>query len=223
MSARIISVAHRKGGIGKTSITIHLATALAVDKGLKVMVFDTDSQKSALEYREFEQNNVYKGQAPPYSIEFVQPKYLFDDIRRNFDQYDVIFIDVPRMTEAAGDNQITTALSYCDSVLIPIVAGELEALSTQKFIRLLEELAANKKEKGFDFAYFGFLNKKDQRTENREAVEFMESLNVPMFETALARVKALSKPYTFESIMATSEGRKRFEPFFTEFLTKFEL
>lgn len=223
MSARVISVAHRKGGIGKTSITLHLATALAVEKGLKVMVFDTDSQRSAVEYREFEASNVYSDQEPPYPIEFVQAKYLFDDIRRNFDKYDVIFIDVPRMTEAAGESQITTILSYCDSVLIPIVAGELEALSTQKFIRLLEELATNKKEKGFDFMYFGFLNKKDQRTENREAVEFMESLNVPMFETALARLKVLSRPYTYESIMATTEGRERFEPFFKEFLTKFEI
>jgi len=131
MSARIISVAHRKGGIGKTTITIHLASALAIERGLKVMVFDTDSQSSAIEYRKFEQENIYTDQKPPYPIEFVQPKYLFDDIRRSFDKYDVIFIDVPRMTETAGDGQITTALSYCDTVLVPVVAGELEALSTQ--------------------------------------------------------------------------------------------
>ena len=71
MSARIISVAHRKGGIGKTTITIHLATALAVEKRLKVIVFDTDSQSSAVEYREFEQKNVYPDKEPPYSTRWL--------------------------------------------------------------------------------------------------------------------------------------------------------
>ena len=223
MSARIISVAHRKGGIGKTSITLHLATALAVRKGYKVLVFDTDSQKSALEYRQYEQDNVYEGAAPPYSIEAVQPKYLYDDVRHNFDKYDVIFIDVPRLTEAVGESQLTTALNYCDSVLIPIVAGELEALSTTKFIRLIQEIADNKASKNLDFSYFGFLNKRNQRKENDEAIEFMKSLKVPMFKSSLSDVKALARPYTYETVMDSAEGKKRFEPFFKEFIKKFEL
>lgn len=127
------------------------------------------------------------------------------------------------MTETAGDSQITAALSYCDSVLIPIVAGELEALSTQKFVKLLEELAINKKEKGYDFSYFGFLNKRNLRKENAEAIEFMKEMNVPMLENSLSDVKALSRSFTFESIMASKEGRERFEPLFNEFVSKFEL
>ena len=223
MSARVISVAHRKGGIGKTSITLHLATALATVKNYKVLVFDTDSQKSAVNYREHEQNNVYEGEAPPYPIEAVQPKYLYDDIRHNYDKYDVIFIDVPRLTETAGDSQLTMALNFCNSVLIPIVAGELEALSTINFVKLVQELAERKKSRGLDFTYYGFLNKKNQRKENREAIEFMKGLNVPMFESALSDVKALARPYTYESVMDSSQGRERFEPFFNEFIEKFEL
>lgn len=221
--ARVISVAHRKGGIGKTSVTLHLATALAVKKKQRVLVFDTDSQHSAREYRQHEQAHVYEGEAPPYPIEAVQPKYLYDDIRHNFDKFDVIFIDVPRLTESAGDSQLTTALNFCDSVLIPIVAGELEALSTSKFVKLIEGIAENKRSKGLDFAYFGFLNKRNQRRENAEAVEFMESLNVPMFKNSLADVKALSRPYTYETVLDGAEGKRRFEPFFKEFVKKFEL
>jgi chromosome partitioning protein len=223
MSARIISVAHRKGGIGKTSVTLHLATALALKKGYKVLVFDTDSQKSALEYREFEQKQVYQNESPPYPIEAVQPKYLYDDIRHNYDKYDIIFIDIPRLTEAAGDSQLTTALNYCDSILIPVVAGELEALSTTKFVQLVQEIASNKKSKNLDFSYFGFLNKRNQRKENGEAVEFMKGLGVPMFEESLADVKALARPYTFETVIDSADGKSRFEPFFTEFVRKFEL
>lgn len=223
MAARIISVAHRKGGIGKTSITLHLATALALKRKLRVLVLDTDSQKSALEYREHEQQAVYGGQAPPYPIEAVPTRYLFDDIKRNYDNYDVIFIDVPRLTETAGESQLTTALAYCDSILIPIVAGDLEGLSSRQFIKLIEEIAANKKRNGYDFSYFGFLNKRNQRKENEEAVAYMKSLGLPMFKSSLSDVKALSRPYTFETVLDEAEGRRRFEPFFKEFVKKFEL
>lgn len=223
MNAKVISVAHRKGGIGKTSITLHLATALATIKKLKVIVLDTDSQQSAFKYREFEQKNVYEAQDPPYLIERVQPKYLFDEIRHLRDKYDVIFIDVPRLTEGSEDSQLSTAITYCDYLLIPIVAGDLEGLSTIEFIKLVQEIDKYKEEKGFSFKYYGFLNKRNRRSENDEAVHFMKQLGVPMFKSSLADVKALTKPYTFESVMDTAEGRRRFEPFYNEFLKSFKL
>lgn len=223
MSAKIISLAHRKGGVGKTSITLHLATALATQKGYKVLVFDTDSQQSAYKYREFEKANVYNGQEPPYPIERIQPKYLFDDLRHNRDKYDVIFIDVPRMTEAADDSQLATTITYCDYVLIPIVAGELEGLSTLEFIKLVQGIEKHKIERDIEFVYYGFLNKKNRRIENAEAVEYMKNMGVPMFKNALPDVKALSRPYTYESVLDSAEGKERFGPFFNEFLKKFDL
>ena len=223
MNAKIISVAHRKGGMGKTSITLHLATALATKANKKVIVLDTDSQQSAFKYREFEQNKIYTEQEPPYVIERVQPKFLYDELRHLRDKYDVIFIDVPRLTEGSEDSQLSSAITYCDYVLIPIVAGDLEGLSTTEFVKLVQGIAAYKKEKGFPFVYYGFLNKRTQRSENQAAVSFMNELKVPMFDTALADVKALSKPYTFESVLDSKEGTTRFEPFFNEFLKKFKL
>ena len=59
--------------------------------------------------------------------------------------------------------------------------------------------------------------------DNQEAVEFMKKLKVPMFENALSDVKALSKPYTYESVLDNKDGATRFEPFFNEFIKKFEI
>ena len=224
MAARIISVAHRKGGIGKTSITLHLATALAVAKKLKVLVFDTDSQQSAIGYRQHEKATVYGEEAmPPYPIEAVPTRYLYDDIKRNFDKYDVIFIDVPRLTETAGDSQLTTALTYCDSILIPVVAGDLEALSTVKFVELIKEIEKHKQKNDHDFSYFGFLNKRNRRKENDEVAAYMQGIGVPMFDQSLADVTALSRPFTYETVLDSADGKRRFDPFFKEFITKFEL
>jgi len=135
--------------------------------------------------------------------------------------YDIIFVDVPRITEDNEDSQLTIALAYCDYVLIPIVAGDLEGLSTLDFIKLIQGVCTYKEQKGFSFNYFGFLNKKNQRSENAQAVEFMKQRKVPMFKNALSDVKALSKPFTYESVLESKEGQRRFEPFFKEFCKKF--
>ena len=223
MTAKILSVAHRKGGIGKTCITLHLATALATKKNKSILVLDTDSQQSAVEYRTFEKENIYEGKEPPYPILSAQPKFLFDEIRHYRDSFDVIFIDIPRMTESSDDSQLSTAITYCDTVLIPIHAGDLEGLSTKKFISLVQGIEQYKDSKGFSFSYFGFLNKRNRRSENQDAVECMTNLGVPMFRTSLSDVKALCKPYTYESVLENKEGRIRFAPFFDEFLNKCEL
>ena len=72
---------------------------MATKKKRKVIVLDTDSQQSAYKYREFEQNSNYEGTQPPYQVERIQPKFLTDELRSIRGKYDVIFIDVPRMTE----------------------------------------------------------------------------------------------------------------------------
>lgn len=58
MSARIISVVNIKGGVSKTSTGIFLATALAQNKGKKVLYLDCDSQGSASQYRQWEKQSM---------------------------------------------------------------------------------------------------------------------------------------------------------------------
>ena len=45
MKTKVISVLTQKGGVGKTTTTIHLAASFA-KKGSKVLVIDFDSQKN---------------------------------------------------------------------------------------------------------------------------------------------------------------------------------
>ena len=221
MSARIISIANMKGGVGKTTIGLHLAACLAINKKYKVLYLDCDFQESAADYRRHEKNNVYgEDTPPPYDVEQVMPKYIFPEVKANAEKYDIIMIDIPRITNSS-DNDIVSVLAVCDSILIPFTAGELEGLSFLRFIDIVKNIHEFRKSKELDFTFFGFLNMEFNSNDNKNALPFMEKQGIPTFENSLRRVTALKRISTYESILATKEGKTRFEAFFNEFLEKF--
>ncbi len=216
---RIISIANQKGGVGKTTIGLHLANCLAINQGLKVIYLDCDHQESALDYRKFEAVD-YEDKTPPYPIEQVVPKYIAQEVKYHAEHYDVIFIDIPRITNAQ-DEQIGTMLAVCDSILIPFKAGDLEGLSMRRFISIIKDLDKFKTKKGFDFTYYAFHNLKRNKLEDRSAKKFMEHYEMPVFDTVLSDVVSIGRVSTYESILDNKEGKKRFGPFYKEFVEKF--
>lgn len=225
MSALVISVATSKGGVSKTSTGVFLATALA-KQGRKVIYLDCDSQSSAYDYRQFEKANVYDQEIPePYKIRKTNPTYIFDEVQDYKSEYDIIFIDVPRLTHGERDNQIAAILAMCDAVLIPVKSGELDNISTVGFVRMLREIEAYKKEKNHQYKYAAFLSMAGRRpSDDAEAKEFIHDLKMPFIENELRDVRELSKPYTYESLLETSNAhRERFEPFYNEVVQFFNL
>jgi len=226
MSAQVISIANRKGGISKTSTGLFLATALAKNKGRKVLYLDCDSQASAHQYRSFEKQNIYGEETPePYRIRKTNPTYIFDEIQDYKNDYDVIFIDIPRLTHGQGDSQIASILAICDSVLIPMKSGELDSLSTLGFVEMLKEILKYKKERSHPYQYAAFLSMTGRRPlDDADAREFVENLDIPLLKSELKDVRELSKPYTYESLLDKSKAeRERFEPFFNEVTNFFNL
>ncbi len=224
MSARIISVANRKGGVSKTTTGLFLATSLALNKGKKVIYLDCDSQASAYEYRQFEKNmELYQSTPPPYRILKKDPAFLFDEIQDYEKEYDMIFIDIPRFTLGKDDKMIISILAMCDSVLIPIKSGELDNLSTLGFVRMIEAIREHKQEKGRPYQYAGFLSMTGKRpTDDKDARSFVKDLGIPLLKHELRDVRELSNPYTYESLLNKGKAEKeRFEAFFNEFIQFF--
>jgi len=114
-----------------------------------------------------------------------------------------------------------SVLAVCDSILIPFTAGELEALSFMRFIDIVKNIAEYRESKDLDFTFFGFLNKEYNSNDNKSAKPFMENRGIPTFDSTLRRVNALKTLSTYESILATAEGKRRFGSFFNEFVEKF--
>lgn len=222
MSAKIISIANRKGGVGKTTLSILLATSLAKDKGLKVCLLDIDSQKSAIDRRRIEQSQ-NDGLEPPYPIEFVFPKYLTMELKHRSENYDVIIIDVPRLTDSEKDTEIITAIVHCDDVIIPTAPAEMDVVSTNDFLKLVRDVEQKRKELNFPFSYHVLINKWDNTRECRTAVDYFKSKGVPIFDAHINELVLFKPPSTYTSLLSTKDGKSRFGPFFHEFLEKVNL
>lgn len=212
---RVLAVANSKGGVGKSTVTILLATALAKQKKKKVLIIDTDSQKSVAKWLSSEKED-YDTPAL-VSVEAMPPMHVHSYLEKFGDDYEVIFIDVPRMTDGMNETANVQLLYFCDSILIPVLGTRLDVASTVDFYKIAKDAETVRKKNDMDCTVFGFINKENQRKDNQEAKELLvEAVGMPMLESTLRDLKLFTTPSLFESILDTSEGRNRFEPFFKE-------
>ena len=216
----IISVGSSKGGCGKSTITMLLASAIATHKKKSILVIDTDSQRTIADYYDVEKEGI---ETPLLDVLDLLPRQTGDFIDKFGKDYDLIFIDVPRMTDKKGDSATTILLSKCHIVLIPVVASQVDILSTLDFLVIINEIAKEKKEVGVNFKYAAFINKHNKRKENVTTLEFLKKQKVPTFKNHLSDLKIFTQPSLQESIMSTTQGKERFKPFYNEFLKTFKI
>lgn len=112
----VISVFNQKGGVGKTTLAVHIAAALGLD------LIDADPQGSAAAWAE-------PGLLP---IKTVQPDDVVSYVRSV--SGDVV-VDMP----PAVSDLTARLLLLSDLVLIPVTASALDIAATADALRLLEE------------------------------------------------------------------------------------
>lgn len=223
MTARIFSVANIKGGVSKTSTGVFLATALAKNKGMNVLYLDCDSQASASDYRALEKAQTQDPE--PFRIRKTDPMFVFEVVNDNRSQYDMIFIDLPRLTRAEDDRTIGMILTLCDSVLIPITSGELDNMSTANFVQIVKRIDSEKKKSNHPYLYAGFASMTGRMpTEDKASREFMQTLDVPILQNDMPHLKRFAQLYTYDSLLDIGKAeRERFEPFYKEVISFFNL
>ncbi|MEL6635148.1 MAG: ParA family protein [Bacteroidota bacterium] len=220
---RIISVANRKGGVGKSIVTILLAVALARHKKKRVLILDCDNQGSIAEMYQNEIDLMGEEYEPAIEVEEITARKVQTFLKRFGQDYDLIFVDIPRMTDNKKDNATVMLLYNCDSILMPVIGSEVDVLSSLDFLAIIEEAAEFKEEVGEKLTYYGFINRRNLRKTNDLAEEAMRKQGLKMFKNSLADLKIYTLPSFFTSVMETAEGLRRFEGFYKEFCRKFKL
>jgi len=124
----ILSLLNQKGGVGKTTLAVHLATAFAQD-GARVLLVDADPQGSALDWSAIRQD------APFFPVIGLPKPTLHRELPTLATDYDCVVIDgPPRVYDVAR-----SAIMASDVVLVPVQPSPYDVWAAKEIVDLLRD------------------------------------------------------------------------------------
>ena len=127
----IVALLNQKGGVGKTTLALHLAGRWA-GRGKRVVVIDADPQGSALDWSE---QRAREGVARLFGVVGLPRETLHRELPAIAADVDHVIVDgAPRI---AGVTR--SALLSADLVLIPATPSPLDGWASAEMLRLLDE------------------------------------------------------------------------------------
>src|SRR5579863_3064804 len=127
----IIGVLSQKGGVGKTTIALNLAAAIAQTES-RVLVVDADPQGSALAW------SAAREAEPLFPVVGMAKPTLHRDLPTLAANYDFVVIDgAPRVNDLAR-----SAILACNLVLIPVQPSPYDIWASAETVRLVREARA---------------------------------------------------------------------------------
>jgi chromosome partitioning protein len=124
----ILSTVNQKGGSGKTTLSLHLAAALA-RQGAKLLLIDADPQGSALEWAALRQGT------PAFPVIGLPKPVLHREVPTLAAGYDYVIIDGPPQVA----DVTRSAIMASDVVIVPVQPSPFDVWGARAVIELLAE------------------------------------------------------------------------------------
>lgn len=163
----IITIANSKGGSGKSTITINLATKLALE-GKDVLVIDTDEQKSLDKFSNI-RNDCEIQQI--FTCVSKSGNALTDTIKQMITKFDFILID----TKATINPEQKKSMLLSDYVIVPTTTSQIDLSELLNMFSYVSDV----KDLNEDLKTFIILNRINPNpflsNEPKELKEFIES------------------------------------------------
>jgi len=187
----ITMVGSLKGGSGKSTVTFNLAIWLTM-ADQRVLAVDLDPQATLTDVADVRRE---EGWEPPVQV------VRRDDLENvDLTAFDEIVMDVG----TADMESMKVAIGMADRILVPVPPSQADIWSTQRFIRFINTIVADKTYKP---EILGFINRADTHTAVRESDEAAAAL------VALPGIKFLKPRIAQRTVFrrSFSEGLAVFE------------
>ncbi len=169
----IIGVLNQKGGVGKTTLSVNIAAALAKD-GSRVLLIDADPQGSSLDWSAARQGE------PLFTVVGFPRATLHKEISTIGKGYDHIVIDgPPRVTDLAR-----SAIMASDIVLIPTQPSPYDVWASEEIVKLVDEARTFKESLKSVFV----INRKIANTAiGRDVVDALAAYPIPVLKSSVTQ------------------------------------
>lgn len=128
----IIAVQNQKGGVGKTTLAVHISYVLSLNG--KVLLLDTDPQGSARDWA------AARDEQPPFTVIALDRPTIHRDLPAMVTDYDHVVIDgPPRVSELARSGIIAA-----DLIVIPVQPSPYDVWAAQEVLNLIQEASVFK-------------------------------------------------------------------------------
>ena len=186
---KIITIAHQKGGVGKTTLALNLAACFKDD--LRVGLLDTDVQGSLSGLVDMLEG-----------IELIPFNNDLSGLRAI--EKDILIIDTPPYLT----NQLPALFEASDFVLVPSKVGFLDVMAVRATIEMLKEVQTRKKELKAAIV----LNMVKPRTNmNDEIREILKDYDIPVLKTSISDRVSYARSPIMSGVFAGDDDKAKAE------------
>lgn len=161
---KIITVAHQKGGVGKTTLSLNLAYFFA--QAANVAIIDIDPQGSVSGLKEI---------LAEHGIDLIHE----NDIEQAKSKYDIALIDTPPYLT----DSLPKFFSYSDIVIVPTKASVLDIMAIRATIKLLKQ-AQHQRPQLKASIVLNMIKSRSSITQDMK--DILEEYQFPIFETMIS-------------------------------------